>query len=1240
MARVSVIIPSYNHEKFVRETIQSILDQTFQDFEIIITDDGSTDKTVSVIRSFTDPRIKLFCFEKNQGACVAANKCLIEAKGEFIAMLSSDDVFVPDKLEKQVSFLDQNPIIGAVFSYAQIIDEEGNDLTDDNHFYKRIFIQPNRTGFEWLNYFFFKLNCLCHPSALIRKQCYNEVGQYNEVFAQLPDFDFWIRLCMKYEIHILPENCLKFRVLKHEANASGEKPAKNIRQTLEIAQILKNFLNPYVLNNFSKIFPNTLDSKDVIDPELAQFFIATLALQVNNPGYKYFGIETLCQTLRRKDIAYKIKKQYNFGYTDLIKITGEEDVFRIAIESKYQQHFWQTQADLQKVKLQLEQVQADNILGKPPNKLTLESKTSKSIEYPSINPVSESICRPFWSVMIPTYNGAKYLKKTLASVLKQDIGSSMMQIEVIDDCSTEDDIEAIVNEVGQGRISFYQQSKNLGLIGSWNACIQRARGHWVHILHQDDLVMPEFYSKFQTALENNSCIGAAFCRHIFINEEGSQKAVSSVERQTPGILENWLERIAVEQLIQCPSIVVRRNVYEKLGGFCPEAGYAADWEMWKRIAVNYQFWYEPETLAYYRSHSLSATSRYTISGANIADTRRAIEISETYLPKNIVEEVSVKSREHYALYAFSIANQMLNIGHIDVAFTQIKEGLQCSKSSTIMGSLAALLVNSEPLLRLVASLFVSTENIQDLTYSVVGNHPDVSIDFDLRDINLIIFPNWQQPEEVLYKDLTNIIKAIVNYTENNRITLLIDNSGISPEDANLILSDIIFNLLQEEDLDVTEEPAIFIIGDLSAKQWDKLLPRINAKLFLTLENEQAIVQAKAENIPGCTIESISSIQTDTVNLSTTSLIPQANKRINVVSSVGSKPRIDVVLQATGLHGWSCSRGWVNVLQREGLLNRVFTPVADWGANEPKYDDGLFDYLRNPQADVMLLLGFDWHSQPLHRSLKWQEQWSKTFINKIAVLQECYSSDLVQNTEQWQQSLSIAIASTVSCVDALVCHHEPDVSFLQQQLDISLPILFLPFAIDPEYFKIKTPFDARLNRAIFRGNIAPFFTDDTYQERRNLLESLSQCPNVDLFQLQFNNFANPNYEVQRYIDELNTYRLLLNLPSMSLTLTARPFEIMASGGVLLQNNIIGEQSNNLFTNWKNIVYYPHENPQELINIIKYLVENPDIAGKIAEQGHQLCYDHHTISHRIEALLNWLANNFESKRGQGCYNTIST
>ena len=112
--QVSVVINSYNHAAFVGETIQSVLDQSFQDFEIVITDDGSTDSTPDVIRGFTDPRIHLQVFEQNRGMSTAMNDTIARARGEFIAILNSDDFAFSGRLAAQVAFLRANPQITAV----------------------------------------------------------------------------------------------------------------------------------------------------------------------------------------------------------------------------------------------------------------------------------------------------------------------------------------------------------------------------------------------------------------------------------------------------------------------------------------------------------------------------------------------------------------------------------------------------------------------------------------------------------------------------------------------------------------------------------------------------------------------------------------------------------------------------------------------------------------------------------------------------------------------------------------------------------------------------------------------------------------------------------------------------------------------------------------------------------------------------------------------------------------------
>jgi len=502
----------------------------------------------------------------------------------------------------------------------------------------------------------------------------------------------------------------------------------------------------------------------------------------------------------------------------------------------------------------------------------------------------------------------------------------------------------------------------------------------------------------------------------------------------------------------------------------------------------------------------------------------------------------------------------------------------------------------------------------------------------LKGINLIIFPDWSQPEETLELELARVLRAIAIHPDKSQIALLVDITDISnEEDANLILSSVTMNFLMQEDLDVTEGPEISLFRNLGDSQWAALLPLVQARIILDQENEQTIssfhlltAKTTAGNITACRLEDLNKIGAGHPQLATPS-------NLTIKSNNPARPRIDVVLQSCGLHGWNLWRGWANVLQKAGLLNRVFAPIADWGAEEPNNDDGLFEYLKNPEADLVLLLGFDWHSQPLHKTAKWQNQWHQAPIKKVAILQECYSAQVVQNTSQWKLQVSQALVSTIPCVDVLVCHHEPDVQFLQEQANVSLPTIFLPFAIDPEFFKIKIPFNQRLNRAAFRGNISAYFTQETYQDRRRFIELLRQCGNVDIFEFQYNASDTREFKtiegVESYADRLNAYQIQLNLPSISATLTNRPFEVMACGSVLIQNNILGEVSNQLFQNLQHLVYYEQDNPEDLINKINHIIANPDVAHQIAQSGHQLCYEKHTIANRIQSILEFLGINFE-------------
>jgi len=299
---------------------------------------------------------------------------------------------------------------------------------------------------------------------------------------------------------------------------------------------------------------------------------------------------------------------------------------------------------------------------------------------PQIAPLPADPNQPKWSVMIPAYNCIYYLRKTIESVLAQAPDAKQMQIEVIDDFSTDGDVEALVNELGKGRVGFYRQPQNVGSLRNFETCINRAKGKFVQILHGDDLVRPGFYQEIDSLFEKYPEAGAAFtgCSDI----DGNDKWLwdSKQVLKEPGIIEDWLLRIAEGQLLQTPCIVVKREVYEKLGGFFA-VHYGEDWEMWTRIAANYPVAYSPRKLAYYRVHANNITSNSLTTGQNIKDISTVIDIIQNYLPADKRKELRKKARRNYAIYVGILSDGIYHTqNNPKAAFVQVVQALKLHPS--------------------------------------------------------------------------------------------------------------------------------------------------------------------------------------------------------------------------------------------------------------------------------------------------------------------------------------------------------------------------------------------------------------------------------------------------------------------------------------------------------------------------------------------------------------------------------
>ena len=328
MPKISVILTSFNHEKYICEAIDSVLNQTFIDFELIILDDCSSDNSWDLITKYTDPRIKAFRSEVNNGCAIWLNKTIFEvACGEYIAIHHSDDVWVLDKLEKQVAFLVAHSKVGAVFTSVIPINELGMPLFDELNFYYSIFDQPNRSRHEWLRFFFLSGNALCHPSVLIRKHCYIDCGAYRDMLAQLTDFDMWIRLCAKYEIHVLEDPLVKFRILDNGMNTSGNRPEARIRCSNESYKLLQQYRSILIQDNIFKIFPDFISYDRGKDTDL-EYVLARVCLESDDYFLRnLLAIDILFDILNDPSHRQAVDKIYGFSPRDFIEITGRLDLF-------------------------------------------------------------------------------------------------------------------------------------------------------------------------------------------------------------------------------------------------------------------------------------------------------------------------------------------------------------------------------------------------------------------------------------------------------------------------------------------------------------------------------------------------------------------------------------------------------------------------------------------------------------------------------------------------------------------------------------------------------------------------------------------------------------------------------------------------------------------------------------------------------------------------------------------------
>jgi glycosyltransferase involved in cell wall biosynthesis len=226
--RLTVLMPVYNAERFLNEAIESILNQSFAHFEFLIIDDGSTDQTASIVKSYHDPRIRFCRNEKNLGISATLNKGITLASCDIIARMDADDISLSERLRKQYNYMSLHPNCAMVSSWAEVI-------TEDKRFIR---LERYRSEFYYYNLTF---ECwIYHPTVMFRKSCVEAVGMYSQMYSE--DYDLFWKISTRYRIGNISEPLLRYRISSTSLNTVLKKDEYHEANELNVLRNIRHYM--------------------------------------------------------------------------------------------------------------------------------------------------------------------------------------------------------------------------------------------------------------------------------------------------------------------------------------------------------------------------------------------------------------------------------------------------------------------------------------------------------------------------------------------------------------------------------------------------------------------------------------------------------------------------------------------------------------------------------------------------------------------------------------------------------------------------------------------------------------------------------------------------------------------------------------------------------------------------------------------------------------------------------------
>ncbi len=617
--KVSVITPSYNQGEFIRDTIESVLNQTYDNVEYIVMDGGSTDETVSILKEYGD-RIK-WVSEKDGGQADAVNKGLAVADGEIIGWLNSDDTYYPKAIETAVEVLLSHPDVDMVYGEGDYIDKNG-DIT-------------GRYNTKMFDYNELANECfICQPTAFFTKEVADRVGGLNAELQLCMDYEFWMRIGKEGQILYIPERMATSRMYEDNKTLS--------RRAEVYKECCKEIKRHYGFVPHSWIMGYATYEAQVHHSRTRKYHYLYLFLRYNYTRPDYF-MQCFKQYIRLKRNGKQAKKaaalaaklppptnewfpdgwiseQYKTtrlcqGNENELLITGKhllpfEVPLLLTVETEGIRktfclrdygdfslvlHIPSMAKGKHLVKITASQTIIPALLGSSSDNRKL------SVQIDTIVFRYKEYSSPLVSIITPSYNQAEFLRDTIESVLGQDYEN--LEYVVIDGGSTDGSLD-ILKEY-EGRLRYVSEPDN-GQSNALNKGFKMAKGDIVAWLNSDDVYEPGAIKKAVDAFSSNANVGLVYGDGYIIDREGTKLRPFEFSRNF-----NLWALIHIWDYIMQPAAFFRADALKAVGYLDERLNWTMDWDLWIKLAYQCEVVHIQDYLACSREYEQTKTSTGT-----------------------------------------------------------------------------------------------------------------------------------------------------------------------------------------------------------------------------------------------------------------------------------------------------------------------------------------------------------------------------------------------------------------------------------------------------------------------------------------------------------------------------------------------------------------------------------------------------------------------------------------------------